>query len=114
MSDSNGKSDGCPAWAVDLIYSLRTFEIQLGNVIPEGEEKGDEYLTRSLGQLLERDEITEESTDTLFRKIVERLADDGFDADQIAGFINARVAPEARLPYCDGKEVQEALSSLLN
>lgn len=113
MSSNTVIPDGCPQWAVDLILSLRDFEIQLGNIMPpKGGEKGDDYISKPLAELVQSSlDVTNASTEKLFATITQKLTESGYSTTQIAAFINARVAPEAKLPYCNDGEVREALLS---
>ena len=113
MSSNTVIPDGCPQWAVDLILSLRDFEIQLGNVMPpQGGEKGDDYISKPLAELVQSSlDVTNASTEKLFATIAHKLTESGYSAEQITAFVNARVAPEAKLPYCNCEEVKESLLS---
>ena len=107
-------ADGCPAWAAEIIGKIRLMEIELGNIIPAG----DKYATRDLDELaarlsndedLTRTNLTATGVDALFAKLAKDLTQAGHAPDVIAKFVNARVAPESRLPYCSADEVREAL-----
>lgn len=111
--------DDCPKWAEELILKIRAMEIQLGNIRPGmTSSKADEaWQSQELGKLLDRLgedgdtlRLTEEAVEGLFRKVAKDLTAEGFTPAQIVAFVNSRVAPESRLPYCDAREVMEALA----
>ncbi len=110
--------DACPKWAEELILKIRAMEVQLGNVRPGmGKKGGDDWKSQDLGKLMARltaedgDDLkaVEAAAEALFAKIAKGLSEEGFTPEEIAQFVNARVAPESRLPYCDTREVMEAL-----
>lgn len=112
--------DRCPKWAEDLILKIRALEIQLGNVRPGMGTKADEdwqaqHFSKLAAKLSDDsdDEArhAEAAVEALFKKIAKGLSEEPFTVDEIAQFINARVAPESRLPYCNAAEVSEALAS---
>jgi hypothetical protein len=92
-------------------------EIQLGNIRPGmGKAGDDDWKSQKLEQLLTKVEGDDEdlrnaeaSVEAIFRKVAKGLTDEGFAPPAIAAIVNARVAPEMKLPYCNAAEVQEAL-----
>lgn len=114
-NDKSRLSDGCPQWADKLIRQIRALEIQLGNIQPETEDPNwsasmiEKVYGRAFGDA-DDVRIDEEAIEILFNKVASSLVEAGHDPETIARFINGRITPEGRLPYCNAAEVRAALS----
>jgi hypothetical protein len=107
--------DACPSWADQLIKEMLVVEVRLGNIQPL-DGTGEDWQTADLDKLQQRldpedgENVDEATAESLFRRIVIGLKQEGHDAARIATFINARMAGKSRLPYCDANDVEDALA----
>jgi hypothetical protein len=118
---SESPNDACPTWADRLMRQIHDLEVKLGNL----RDPKDAWAGADLGELEQRafgegegldDELAtaENTVEALFGRIVRGLVAEGYDPATIANFINARVGRGGRLPYCDEREVREALEQRLH
>ncbi len=101
----------CPEWAQEMIGTLRNCEVLLGN-IPRDLEWDSKYVKEVAHRsfLFESLPISEPLVELVFKKIVTRLTQEGFSYEEIAAFINQRVAYQNSPPYCSAEEVKESLT----
>ena len=100
----------CPAWAEEMIATLRKCEVMLGN-IPQDFEWDSQYLKEVVQRSFPYDSlpISEQLTEFLFKKITVQLLQESFSYIEIAGFFNARLKYRNSPPYCSVEEVKECL-----
>ena len=104
--------DGCPDWAQRLIMNMREIEVHLGN-IPDS----DTWLTDDMDRLygrafrgeLEASDMDSDKVDALFRRVTWGLAREGYDPEDIVTFVNTRIGYKGGPPYCNAREVEEAI-----
>jgi hypothetical protein len=103
--------DGCPVFVERMIDQLREVEIILGNV-PKALEWRSEHVAAISKSVIEEvtTTFTNHHTEIMFDRIVHRLRQDGFAADAIMGFINARIGYKGGPQYCSLEEVELAYS----
>jgi len=110
MTDKKAIKDGCPEWAEDLILKLREVEILLGN-IPDSLSWKSEHLSKVSERAFAKEEAVfdDKKAEFIYRRIVRGLDDEGFEPEQIAAMINARVGYKEGPPYTNSQEVQDAM-----
>lgn len=121
MADSADKktvtvSDRCPMWASDIFMQIRQLEVHLGNIPAadkwQGADDLEELQERLFGEGAADLRADEETVERLFIKACANLDDEGFTAEEIAGFANARIGYKNGPPYCNAAEVDEAIASV--
>ncbi len=102
--------DGCPAFAAKMIDQLREVEIILGN-IPKALDWRSEHVEAVEKSVFGEDEsvFSEYHTEVIFSNIVNKLSGEGFEAEDIMGFINRRIGYKGGPKYCNLDEVREAV-----
>lgn len=113
-------NDDCPSWADKMLRQIHDLEVKLGNI----KDPEESWTGGDLSDLEERvfgggdpdAELAsaEATVEALFRRVATGLTAEGFEAPVIADFVNARVGKGGRLPYCNAKEVQEAVEGQLD
>jgi hypothetical protein len=117
---SESPNDACPTWADRLMRQIHDLEVKLGNLRdPKDAWAGgdlSEFEQRAFGEGDLEDELATaaHTVEALFSRIVHGLVSEGYEPATIANFINARVGRGGRLPYCDEREVREALAQRLH
>lgn len=116
-------SDGCPAWAHEMIARILLLEIESGTFksptsddASDGKSKG--WATSNIDELtkianrLDRQGLQNlsEEIETIFSRVARGLVNDGFSLEQIAAMINSRIPTGCRLPYCSAAEIRDSLS----
>lgn len=100
-----------------LLGKLKNIELSLGNIMdPQVEHKVQKLdeLSQSLSareDILSEGDLSDTSSELVFRKIVALLKNAGCTDDHIATTINEYFRPYSRLSYCDVDDVTEALGN---
>ena len=87
-------------------------EIKLGNIAKEDQwssDEADSLMNKAFDSLAENSSLEEQVVE-LFEKIAKGLKQEGRTPEETAKFINIRAtSSKTTMPYCDAKEVLEAL-----
>lgn len=109
-SNSNVITDGCPAWAEDLIRRIYLLEIESGAI---KNPESDQWSTTTQDQLLKLADRMEnsvgsdvgEEVDAMFERVARGLAAEKFEPEAISQMINVRIPTGCKLNYCSPSEV---------
>ena len=104
-------SDGCPAWAEEMIDQLRQVEVFLGNV-PKALAWQSDHVNQVLSKtFLEESVLDNDKADLIFHRITRRLHAESYSQEAIVGFFNSRIGYKGGPKYCSTDEVEAVLGS---
>lgn len=105
-----GPCDSCPEWARLQIDQLLEVEIFLGNIPRATSWKSEHVNDVSKKSFSDHNLIDEKTADLVFKRIVHKLAEEDFNTEQIALFINNRIGYKGGPAYCNQEEIIAALT----
>ena len=118
-ASTNVPTDGCPAWATEVIATILVLEVEAGTIKNPSENTASKVwstanlddLTKIAGRLDDQErETLANKVEALFGRLSRGLTSEGFSPDAVAAMINTRIPTGCNLPYCNATEVRASLS----
>lgn len=107
MTDKDNEKNTCPSWAEELIEYLRQVEVYRGT-IPDHPHWQDESIKKLASRVTSEEApiFDEYKLEYLFKKIITKLHEKKYSAEEITSFINKRIKLQNGPKYCSLEEVK--------